>query len=132
MICPHCGTEFSEGSGHLASCSARQRPEDHSLHEHETILETSATEEILVVKSLLESASIPYRTEGEVMNELFPANTMVTLFNPHYVVAFKVPKEHAEEARDLLSARFDENEDGEMEENAEGAAPDNPIPHDET
>ena len=64
----------------------------------------------MVVKSLFESAGIPFLTEGEVMNELFPVDTMVTLFNPHYMVAFKVPKEHAQEARDLLEARFDESE----------------------
>ena len=90
--------------------------EAHSLEEFETVLQTSTSEEILVVKSLLESADIPFITEGEVMNELFPADTMVTLFNPQYMVSFNVPKDYAQEARDLIGARFDENELRKMEE----------------
>ena len=125
MFCPQCGAEFREGFDHCSDCDVDlvrkstlgdDSEEDHTLREYETVLETSTSEEILVVKSLLESASIPFLTEGEVMNELFPADTMVTLFNPHYMVAFKVPKEQAQEARDLLSAQFDEKEISELED----------------
>ena len=87
---------------------------DHTAEEHMVLIETSRSEEIAVVKSLLDGAEIPYFTEGEVLNELFPADTMVTLFTRHPVVAFKVPASRAEEARGLLGGEVDTSSSEEL------------------
>ena len=132
MFCPECSAEFREGFDRCNECEValvHEAPtQDHSLHRHVTVLETSRSEEIAVVKSLLEGAEIPFFTEGEVMNELFPADTMVTVFNPHFAVAFKVPEERAEEAKALLSAEVELDDQeilaaGSPEDSAEDPTP---------
>ena len=124
MYCPQCGAEFREGFERCSDCGTElvhksgveeeREAVDHSAEEHVVLLETSRSEEIAVVKSLLDGAEIPYLTEGEVLNELFPADTMVTFFTRHPVVAFKVPVSRAEEARGLLGGEVDTSSSEEL------------------
>jgi hypothetical protein len=104
----------------VAATPAGEAEEDHHAEEHVTLIETSRSEEIAVVKSLLEGAGIPYLTEGEVLNELFPTDTMVTLFTRHAAVIFKVPASRAEEAHGLLEGKIDTSAEELSESEGEG------------
>ena len=69
----------------------------------EVVLETIDATEVAIVKSLLESAGIPYFTRGEDQYDAFRGAFRGTIFNPRgRPVAFLVPVDMAEEARLLL------------------------------
>jgi hypothetical protein len=69
----------------------------------EVVLETIDPTEVAIVKSLLESAGIPYLTRGEDEYDAFRGAFRGTIFNPHgRPVAFLVPVSMAKEARLLL------------------------------
>jgi hypothetical protein len=69
----------------------------------EVVLETIDLTEVAIVKSLLESAGIPYLTRGEDEYDAFRGAFRGTVFNPRgRPVAFLVPASMAQEARLLL------------------------------
>ncbi len=108
MFCPQCGAEFREGFDRCADCDValvgEPPPEpSHEAPDYETVFVTSEMAAIPVVKSLLDSAEIPYTTQGEsrsfpMMSEGFG----LLRKDPPGQVLIRVPKERAEEAHLLL------------------------------
>jgi len=74
---------------------------------YEEVFETAEPDVLPVIKSLLDSAGIPWATHGESLMNLFPSETMsiVTLTQGDDVHIY-VPESRAEEARALLSGDF--------------------------
>lgn len=106
MYCPQCGAEFREGYDRCADCDiplVRELPPEpsHETPEYETVLATSELAVIPLVKSLLDSAEIPYITQGESL--IFPSEglSLYRKDSPGQVLV-RVPKDRAEEAHQLL------------------------------
>ena len=109
MFCPQCGAEYRPGFDRCSECgvllTAEPPPEeDHRAVEHGTVFETSDSALIPVIKSVLQSADIPFNTHGEVMTNLFPSQALGAVFSKHRggVVSFRVPVDRLDEARQLL------------------------------
>ena len=69
----------------------------------EVILETIDPTEVVIVKSLLEAAGIPYLTRGEDQYDPFRGAFRGTVFSPlGRPVVFLVPASKAKEARLVL------------------------------
>ena len=72
----------------------------------EVILETIDPTEVVIVKSLLEAAGIPYLTRGEDEYDPFRGAFRGTVFSPlGRPVVFLVPASKAKEARLVLQRR---------------------------
>lgn len=107
MFCPQCRAEFPASSEQCADCEvplvATLPPVDHTAEEQIVVCETSRPSDIPVIKSLLRAAEIPFFTEGESLNRLFPSELHITMIpGGHPVVHFLVPASRAEEAHTLL------------------------------
>ena len=73
MFCPECGAEFREGIEKCADCDVALAPEPPPVPEaYVTVHETSDPAVVPVLKTVLESAGIPYRAIGEGTMDLFP------------------------------------------------------------
>ena len=109
MYCPQCGAEFRPGFDRCADCDValvHEPPpaEDHEATPFVTVFETSETDVIPVIKSILRGAGIPFNTKGEAMMNLFPSDLLGrTMSRPGAEVSFEVPEAHAEQARQLLT-----------------------------
>ena len=101
MFCPECGAEYREGFRECSDCRvplvAQLGPRVESRPELElvTILESGNPARLLVAKSVLEDAGIPYLIRNERANQLFPA---VGLFES----AIQVTGDLEREAKELL------------------------------
>ena len=120
MFCPECQAEFRPDVERCFDCDIplvpKLEPVDHSSEEQIVVHESSSPDEIPVVKSLLRAAGIPFLTEGESLDQLFPSEFHTTLIEgDHPAVRFLVPLSRAEEARALL----DENPEFEKPINEE-------------
>ncbi len=95
--CPQCGETHSADGEHCDRCGAQ-------LASEVEVLRTSEVAAIPVLKSILQSAEIPYYTQGEVMMQLFPSELLApSLMRPRGEVRFFVAAEHADHARQLLT-----------------------------
>lgn len=108
MFCPECGAEFREGITQCADCDVplvAEAPHGHEAPEYVTVLETSNLSVIMVVKTALESAGIPFQTRGEDLMDILPLPAE-SLRSPFHAsageVQILVPEDRAEEARELL------------------------------
>lgn len=123
MYCPECGAEFREGIERCADCDVpltREAPPEPVVPEYVTILETSDLSVIPVLKTALEGAGIPYETQGEGLMDLFPSEALgAPLHASAGEVKIRVPKDQADEARELLDTTATVEEG--MEEEAEEA-----------
>jgi len=106
MFCPQCGAEFRQGFDRCADCdvplvSEPSHEPSHEAPEYETVLATSELAVIPLVKSLFDSAGIPYTTRGESL--IFPSEglSLYRKDSPGQVLV-RVPKERAQEAHQLL------------------------------
>ncbi len=126
MYCPQCGAEYRSGFDRCADCDValvhEPPPEkDHAATPFVTVFETSETDVIPVIKSILRGAEIPFNTRGEAMMNLFPSDLLGrTMSRPGAEVSFEVPEGYAEQARELLTEQslppdFPETEAGEPE-----------------
>ncbi len=78
--------------------------DDHRKTPYVVVFATSEADVIPVIKSLLQSAEIPFETDGEAMLNLFPSDLLGPVLNrPRGEVRFHVPEDRAEEARELLT-----------------------------
>lgn len=94
--CPQCGDADSADGERCGRCGAQ-------LTSEVEVMRTSEVAAIPVLKSLLQSADIPYYTQGEAMMQLFPSELLApSLMRPRGQVRFFVAAEHAELARQLL------------------------------
>ncbi len=111
MFCPQCGAEYRSGFDRCADCEVALTPEpppeeDHSAPSLVRVFATSEADVIPVIKSLLESAEIPFETDGEAMMNLYPSDLLGPLFSgARGEVGFFVPESQAAAARELLAAR---------------------------
>ena len=117
MFCPECGAEFREEIEKCADCEVtlvEEPPEEPKVPKYVTVLETSELSAIPVLKTVLESAGIPYRTRGEGLMDLFPSEALGRPFRDSAgEVLIRVPEDRAEEARELLSTAATVQEDEE-------------------
>lgn len=111
MYCPQCQAEYREGFTRCDECGvdlvAELPAEDHQAPEYVSIFETSETDVIPVIKSVLEGAEIPYLVEGEDLMNLFPSDMLGGLYRPSAEVHFMVTADRAEETRQLLAAHLE-------------------------
>jgi hypothetical protein len=113
MFCPECKSEYRAGVTECVDCGiplVRELPkpeeEPPPVNEEEmvTVLSSYDEGEVLMAKSLLEGADIPYFMPGEALqdpvdNRLFPGSTFA--LGP---VRILVPPERAAEAKEILSS----------------------------
>lgn len=128
MFCPECRSELREGFTRCSECDVdlvATLPEeaeigkDHQAEIYEIVFETSEVDLLPLYKSVLDSAKIPYLTQGEDMANLYPGLGL-TLTPQHTAeVLIQVPADRAAEARELLSA-VSEVDDAAAEELDEG------------
>ncbi len=110
MFCPQCGAEYRPGFDRCADCDVALTPEPPPEKDHQAIpwvrvFATSEADVVPVIKSLLQSAEIPFETDGEAMLNLFPSDLLgPVLSRPRGEVRFSVPEPHEAEARELLAA----------------------------
>lgn len=114
MYCPKCGAEYRKDFTRCEECDVKLTAEPgerggeekgHEMEESVTVLETSDLSLIPVVKSLLDSADIPYHVKGEGLMNLFPSEALGALLHSSAgEVIIRVPKSRADEARELLTA----------------------------
>jgi Putative prokaryotic signal transducing protein len=115
MYCPQCQGEYRDGFTVCDDCGvdlvAVLAPEDHEAPDYVTAFETSESDVIPVIKSVLEGAEIPYLVEGEDLMNLFPSDMLGGIFKPSAEVRFLVTADRAEEARALLAAHLEASAD---------------------
>ncbi len=132
MYCPECGAEFRPGFDRCNECDVPLTHDPPPEADHEVddpyvrVFATSEADVIPVIKSFLQSAEIPFETDGEAMMNLFPSDLLgPVLSRPRGEVRFHVPESRAQEARELFAERpraFQEEEelapegDGDSEE----------------
>ena len=115
MYCPQCQSEFRPGFDHCPDCDvdlveALPPEPHHDTDVFETVLETSEVDLVPFFKSLLESAEIPYETWGEDLLNLYPLPATGLAASQHSkAVAFLVPADRAEEARQLIATHKADN-----------------------
>jgi hypothetical protein len=74
-----------------------------------TVLETADVNLLVVIKSLLDGAEIPYLIQGEEALSMLPVGRLGGPFARRgLAAAIMVPEQHAESARALLAATEDE------------------------
>ncbi len=97
MFCPNCRGEYRSGFSRCTDCDvalvdrlpADQQPEFVDLVE---VLATADVGQILLIKSILEAADIPYLAQGENFN-----------LARNIPVRFLVPNDCLEQAREILA-----------------------------
>ncbi len=111
MYCPQCRAEFRPGFDRCNECDVAlthdpPAEEDHEKTPYAMVFATSETDILPVIKSLLQSAEIPFETDGEAMLNLFPSDLLgPVLSRPRGEVRIYVPESRAEEARELFAER---------------------------
>ena len=128
MYCPECGLEYRDGVTVCTDCAVPLQPEPPPAPpeptaewvELETVLETSEPTRIAVARSLLEAEGIPCYARGDMLQELLGWGRVPTGINliagP---VQLQVPRERAEEARELLAAPADTMVESDLDEPAD-------------
>ena len=127
-FCPKCRVEYREGFTVCADCGVplvhelppeERKPEewDESGVEPETpgsgdwvtLLEGADTSQMMVARSLLDSAGIPFIVKGELLQDLIePGRIGVGYSIPAGPVRLQVQREDLEDARDALTVKEDE------------------------
>ncbi len=107
MRCRHCAQEFDLQGGSdvhaCPGCGARW-PEAGEDADLVTILESADPGALAVIRSLLDSAQIPYLVQGEGAAGMMPFGALPTsIFGRAVAAAVKVPASYAQEARLLLA-----------------------------
>ena len=108
MYCPECGGEFLPGIFECPDCRvsllAELPPaEPHPDVELVTVFTAADPAAVLTAESLLAEANIPFQKAGDGLQDLFGAGRLGTGFNILVgPVRFRVPKERADEAREIL------------------------------
>lgn len=107
MYCPKCKTEYSEGVPQCPTCGAALVDSSANAVEQEEdlapLFETSNVGLLMVVKSVLESAGIPYVVQGEEWAHVFPTGLSTGFFNPSaFAAVIKVRRKDLPDARKLL------------------------------
>lgn len=104
--CSTCGRPLEDGAlsgdfgeDHAETCDACGHPDPKLV----TVLETADDPHLMIAKSILESAGIPYLVRGDEALGLLPLGGMAPWPLKHGVAAaIRVPAVYAEDARTLL------------------------------
>jgi hypothetical protein len=116
-VCPFCGSHLVpvvEPSEHEEGLPEYPpKPRVAIDEEMEPVFETFDLTEAAVIKSLFDSAAIPYLAHHEEMYDAFRGLFAATVFNPlGRPIVFLVPTRMADQARQLLDeAEIPEDED---------------------
>jgi hypothetical protein len=106
MFCPNCHAEFREGFTHCSECNVplvAALPPEEVPEELEVVLTTSDGPTMVVAKSILDGADIPYITRGEEVLGIFPGLQIGSSeIQSGDIAGLLVPKDRAEEAREML------------------------------
>jgi hypothetical protein len=107
MYCPECGGEFLPGIFECPDCRValvEELPTQmHPDLELVTVLTAGDPAAVVAAESLLAEAGVPFEKTGDGLQDLFGAGRLGTGFNILVgPVRFRVPKERAEEAREIL------------------------------
>ena len=97
MFCPNCRTEYKEGFTVCADCGAALLPELPPLDENSemvTVLETGDLSAVVLAKSILDEAEIPYLAKGEIPMEQLSVGP----------VEIQVDRRDSGQARELLES----------------------------
>ncbi|MBN2381945.1 DUF2007 domain-containing protein [bacterium] len=126
MFCPRCRAEYREGFTECAECKVPlieilpDLPEEES-EEYVAVVTSTDLSELMVIKSILESADIPYFTRGEEVLGLFPGLPEGQHSGPDGgLVSVHVPVAMAQEAIELLKHLEDLPADEENEQDPDG------------
>lgn len=108
MYCQKCKAEYQAGTSRCARCEAAlvESQEDAPDRDHDLVdfLRTPDVAMLTVVKSLLDSADIPYVVQGEEGLRMFPAGVSGGFFNPSALGAvIRLRREDLEDATQLLT-----------------------------
>lgn len=108
MYCPECGDEFRPGFSECPDCRVTlvanlPREDEHPDLELVTVLSADNPAMVIAAESVLTEAGIPFEKSGDGLQDLFGAGRLGTGFNILVgPVRFRVPKERADEAREIL------------------------------
>ena len=120
MICPKCRNEFKDGIFRCSDCdidlvSALPDDTEDCVPEYDelvAVFESQDQSQLLVAKSVLDSANIKFYATGEQAQNLFGMGVLGTGFNIIVgPVVIKVEKEDAEDAKRMLSELNKDNTD---------------------
>ena len=117
MFCPECKSEYRDGIWKCAECGAtlvESLPQPPDADAELVAAFTTADNTLLpVVKSVLDSAGIPYLVQGDETLGLFPLGRFGVGVSKRTLGAIvRVPKDRLEEAKELLRG-FEEPADQE-------------------
>jgi hypothetical protein len=110
MFCPECGDEYRDGFEKCGYCGV---PLVHTLPDEEqappeemaVLLKTPDVGKLAIVKSVLESADIPFLVQGEDAVSLFPTAYSSGFFNPEaHGAEVLVRKMDLDAAKELLES----------------------------
>jgi hypothetical protein len=97
MYCPNCRTEYKEGITSCADCGAALVAALEPIDERSelvTVLETGDLSAVVLAKSILEEAEIPYIAKGEIPMEQLSVGP----------VEIQVDRRDQDQARELLES----------------------------
>ena len=108
MLCPHCGSDLGDTAARCPSCGAELDAQELVI-----VYRTADVALLPILKSLLDSADIPYIVQGEEALGMLPLGRFaVGVVNPRTMAAsILVPRERAGEAEQLLTAVSDADTD---------------------
>ena len=106
MYCPKCGTAYANGYVRCSHCGVALVSRSSKKSDSEelvTVFETGNPAELVVVKSILDSAHIPFLSQGEALQDLFGVGRIGAGFNPLIGrIKVQVAKRNRAKARELL------------------------------
>ena len=108
LFCPSCKAEYRVGFTRCADCDialVEEMPPDPSPEDLElvSVLETTDSSLLPVVRSVLDAAGIEYLVQGEEALGLLPFGRVGGVINPRALGAIiRVPRSRQEEARALI------------------------------
>ncbi len=120
MICPKCGAEYRQGYYRCADCDVplvESLPDELSREaaqrysgEDEELVEVARTQDnslLLVYKSLLEGAGIPFTVHGERRMVMEPLGGAFGRPLTSWGASVLVAKDRADEAKELLASQME-------------------------
>jgi putative signal transducing protein len=110
LYCPNCRGEFREGITRCPDCGVDlvaelPPPQTEELEWQDTavVYETNDPSAMLIAKSILESADIPFVSVGDRSQDLLGVGRLFAGSNPIVgLMRIEVPSEYRDEARKLL------------------------------
>ncbi len=122
MYCPDCRAEYREGIATCPDCEVQlvaEMPPENPDADLVPVFETADVSLVPIVKSLLDSAGIPYVAQGEEALSVLPVGRWgagISQSGRGLAATFRVEEGRAEEAAELLRPLADGESPAEPEE----------------